>query len=351
MNKLVGALPLCGQRCRRYAIKVLIVVLLLSAIQQYLSFGLELGQWDALLLTGIATFIFGLRVVEDIPQRLMQMLQRLSDSRVLPLREAEQKTFWLRLEERADLWARIIGLLAAFAMVAVFINALAKNYSTQRALLGVAEVIGTYIAGSYLGRFACYGQLGWIFAKNSIALDVNPMHVDGVGGLKPIGNYFFFQAMVVAIPAIFLAVWWYLFPIWPRDYTYWEEAYFGLLGFAILIEILAFVVPLWSFHTIMVKKKAEWVRKADRIAIRITELQAKLEQGTGGSQQALASQIEELSKRYWAIENMATWPLDVKTRRKFEINNILLLVTFAGDFLKRTTEWKQVVDVLKSLMP
>ncbi len=54
---------------------------------------------------------------------------------------------------------------------------------------------------------------------------IDPLHVDGVCGLKLVGEFYFYQAMITALPAVFRAVWWFIFPIWPRDYRRWEELY------------------------------------------------------------------------------------------------------------------------------
>jgi hypothetical protein len=72
---------------------------------------------------------------------------------------------------------------------------------------------------------ASYGQLGWHLNSEPVEVLVQPSHVDGVAGMKPLGEFYFYQAMVVGIPAVFLAVWWFLFPIWPRDYSHWEDSY------------------------------------------------------------------------------------------------------------------------------
>lgn len=75
--------------------------------------------------------------------------------------------------------------------------------------------------------------------------------------------------MVTAIPAMFLAAWWFLFPVWPRNYSLWQDAYLALLGFAMMMEILAFLVPLWEFHRIMAAAKIRLLEEADRLGLEI----------------------------------------------------------------------------------
>ncbi len=182
--------------------------------------------------------------------------------------------------------------------------------------------------------------------KESVKIMLQPTHVDGVAGLKPIGDFFFYQAMVTAIPAIFLAAWWFLFPIWPREYSHWEDPYIILLSIAILIEILAFLIPIWSFHRIMICEKKKWLEEADRLSNEITAIEHTLESGQSLMQ---SEQIEEMKKYYWSIENMAIWPVDIKTKRQFKLNNILMFIPLIGDIAKRSFDWKHILAILKQL--
>ena len=61
------------------------------------------------------------------------------------------------------------------------------------------------------------------------------------------------------------------------------------------------------------------------------------------------SQIKEKTERYWAIENMVTWPVDIGTRQQFRFNNILLFMPIIGDVAKRNFNWEKIYGVLKNL--
>ena len=106
--------------------------------------------------------------------------------------------------------------------------------------LAVFETYWAYIAGWHLGRMAAYGGLGAALRKAGVSVRAIPGHLDGAAGLKPIGDLFFFQSTVAAIPAIFLAVWLVLIPIWPRDYSGWHALYVPLLALSLVFEMLAF---------------------------------------------------------------------------------------------------------------
>jgi hypothetical protein len=300
------------------------------------------------LFSGIAALIFGLRVAKSIPKHFNDLIVRLENRRVINLRDVSLDDFLQKIGKRGDFWARLIGLIAALGIALAFTDALVKEFYWPRILLGIGEVACAYVAGNYLGRMASHGQLGSFLKSNDIGLVVNPSHIDGVCGLKPVGDFYFFQAMVVAIPAIYLAFWWFLFPVWPRDYSYWEESYLGLMVIAFSIEILSFLLPLWSFHKIMVENKQVWQSKADDISYEIIELKKVLENLTSEDEKKnKLIQIEEKKQTYWAIENMVTWPVDIRTRNKFKFNNVLLLVPLIGDILKREVPWSKFLDIIK----
>jgi hypothetical protein len=350
VHRLIQLLPLCNNRCREYLITALWIFLLIYPVHQYYYFKNEFTQWDLLLFSGVATFIVGLRIVADVPVRFRETIARLQKRQVLNLGSMSREELFQQLGEAGNLWARVVGLLAALTVAAAFVYALIISPDWQRALLGVAEVFGAYIAGTYLGRMASYGQLGRSLQKMNLPVKVDPFHVDGVGGLKPVGDYYFFQAMIVAIPAFYLAIWWFLFPVWPRDYGHWDDAYLGLMSGALVLVILAFLVPLWAFHQIMVRQKEDWQDVADTLSNEIGELQRSMESSASGDEKELVTaRIEDKIKRYWEIENMVTWPVDIKTKRRFRLNNILLFVPILGDITKRSVDWSEVLKIFKSL--
>ncbi len=349
-SRFIDKLPLCESRCRSYVIYLLLVFLLILPFHEYYRQQFNFEQWDLLLITGVASFLLGIRLYGVVRERFGLTLERLLARGTFKIDDAERDAFIDRLEMRGRLWAGIGGLVAMTAMLAAFAIVLSQKFLLSRLLLGLAEAAGAYIAGTYLGRMANYGQLGWHLKSEPVEVRIQPSHVDGVAGMKPLGDFYFYQAMVVGIAAIFLAVWWFLFPIWPRDYSAWREPYALLLGIAIAIEILAFLAPVWAFHRIMLKAKAGWMEEADRLSLEIADLRSRKESSQDPeSREELALEIEEKSLRFWAIENMPTWPVDVHTSRRFRLSNLLLLVPLFGDIIGRTIKWQDIINLISKL--
>ena len=226
--------------------------------------------------------------------------------------------------------------------------------SLDRAPLALFEVCGGYIAGWHLGRMAAYGGLGAALKAQRIEVRPTPGHLDGAAGLKPVGDFYFFQAMVAAIPSIYLAVWWFMIPlvtsVWPR-YASWRSPYIGLLALSIAFEVLAFLVPMWSFHLEMQHEKLNLLKKADELSANIGALEAQLaEPAHPDSRRELQEQLALMTKYYWNIENMPTWPVDYKTRRHFTLSNVGLLLPVAAELVK-VTSVSQMLELVGNSLP
>ena len=111
-------------------------------------------------------------------------------------------------------------MIVATCVLISFLTLITMNWRTPRAgsllRLGLFETAWAYVVGGYLGSMAANGKVGWYLKRKSASVWVSPGHIDGAAGLKPFGDFCLYQAMVVAIPGVFLAVWTFLIPAWPE---------------------------------------------------------------------------------------------------------------------------------------
>jgi len=211
-------------------------------------------------------------------------------------------------------------------------------------------VLGGYLAGRYLGRMAFYGTLGRLLRARNIRLKVQPGHPDGAAGLKPIGDLYFFQAMVIAIPALYLALWWFIIPTMGR-YTVWRGPYLGLLAVVLTVEVLAFFAPLWSFHQEMQAQKSVLLNEADTLSGQMDAVQAELpEAKTDQERTALKERLSSMTDRYWAIERMPTWPVDARVRRRFTLNNVVLFLPLITQSIHLSGGWQKALEELQKIL-
>ena len=342
-------LPLCGEKTGRIA-----RWLTLAAFSIYLAYNyyyaviLEQNAWDYLLLTGIAALWLGLVVVARTGVEFENMVSRLIERDVLPY-DIDRPALTRLLEERDDLYARITALVSAAAMLLAFIASIYVEPRINKALLAVLASIGAYVAGAYLGRMISYGRLATHVTQAGWKISIFPEHVDGVGGLKPVGDFYFRQAMIAAIPVLFLGIWSIIFPYWKEpDYSDWAAPYLGLLVVALVIMLLAFVAPMLKFHNLMVEKKRSALLDADKLSRNVREERDSSDPNTEITD--VADRIEVLRNRYWHIENMPVWPLHISTLKRFRRNYILLTTPLITRLIDdQTGVGKQVASMLESL--
>jgi hypothetical protein len=82
-------------------------------------------------------------------------------------------------------------------------------------------------------------------------------------------------------------------------YQDWRRPYLGLLVIALAFEILAFLVPLWSFHREMQKQKIDFLKNADKLSRKIAEIQVQLAGPMSAEQRnVLKDQVAYMTKQY-----------------------------------------------------
>jgi hypothetical protein len=323
------------------------VGLLMLFVSQILLHGQTLPKWDWLLLSGAIAFIVGIQLARQAPRKLKMTLKRLGDRGTLVATPEQLAKLEGRIQQTARNWARKGAIVTALAILSAFLGI----YGLNNALLTLLETVGGYIAGWYLGRMSAYGALAVIIKQENLTLRAEPEHTDRVCGFKPLGDFYLFQALVAAVPAIFLAVWWVIIPIFPRSYSHWRQPYLGLLALAILFEILVFAVPMVLFHREMKRQKRELLVEADRLSREIVELRSQLVRTESGSdREGIETRLAYLLERHQKIERMTTWPVHPKSFRRFAVRNTLLFIPLLSELTGSPRLWEILDQILRGLI-
>lgn len=335
---------------QRFLIFFLIGVIAVCANEIYL-FGPNVLKWDPMYISSVFTFIIGLRLAVNLPHLVEDTLLRLKNCGSLRMNDDQFRGLKAKIETNAKIYAKWTGLIASIFMLLAFGIA----FGPYRALwvqsyFTLFAMAGAYIAGLFLGRSICYSRLGRFIRKEHITVDIQPGHLDGAAGLKPVGDLFFYQAMLLAIPALFLAVWWVLIPALER-YLYWRSPYLVLLALVLTIEILAFILPMLSFHHEMQSRKRKLLVVADQISLDFTKGQEELVRlESDDERKKLKGKLDLMTDRYAAIQNMPTWPVDTKIRRWFVINNIALFLPLLTRFITVPDFWQKILDDFQNIL-
>jgi hypothetical protein len=301
--------------------------------------GADMGDWDLLFLSGCLTVIAGLWLARGESGRLAAVIGRLANRGALAGPEghvtpADVDRLMKAIDQRAKRWARRCGLVIALLIAASFITVGAmrnENFAPLDAIGGpLVGALGGLLVGRVLGSMLAYGFIARSMDAAKLTLNAVPGHVDGAAGLKPLGDFYLRQALLLALPAAFLLAWSLilLIPSWDERYSGWREWYLGLLVIAIGLEIAAFVAPLWRVHRTMQDQKREALVKADSLlAPRIEKAREELEQDLDNERRAaVRDQLEQLTASYRAREEMPTWPVDSTVRRRLTLGNLALIV-------------------------
>ncbi len=324
------------------------VGLLLLFFAQILRYGQSIHQWDWLLLSGALTFLTGLHLAGQVPEKLDHALDRLVHRGTLMASQARITALKTLVRSTGRTWSRRGAVLSAASILLAFL----WIYGLSNPLLTCLESVGGFLAGWWLGRMASYGSLPILLHGAGLQLHAEPGHVDQVCGYRPLGDFYLFQAMVSAIPAVFLAAWWLIIPVFPRSYQHWRQPYLWLLALALLFEILCFAVPMLLLHQQMTEQKQVLLLEADRLSHEIITVQQQLLQETPGNQrEELEIHLSRMRERHRGIETMATWPLQATSFLRYSLRHAVLCIPLVSEFTGNPRLWSLLTEVLKGLTP
>jgi hypothetical protein len=333
---------------RRYYLGLVLVVLLLLGGYELIPLGFDLRRWDWLFVSGIVVLLVALRMALNLPDRVQQTLSRLANRGILIADPAMLTDFTDKLHRSVRRSSIYSSVGIAVCVLASWIFAYGTMIASRPAAV-LAEVLGAALAGFFIGRAIGYGRIGRKLNQSSLTVKPEPDNFDGAAGLRPIGDLYFFQAAILAIPAGFLAVWWLIIPLVGR-YSVWRTPYAAFLALVLVLEVLAFVVPLLAFHRLMVEEKAELMVQADRHSQEAAEVRRHLLSAPPDQRPALENRLTWLGERYVVIEGMSTWPVSAPIRRRFTVNNALLLLPIAMQAAGVSPKWQELLESLHKAM-
>ena len=320
-----------------------LLTLIAYCAHQAVLFQSDFVAWDWRVISAFALLLIGIRVAARIDDLLSHALRRLCALGVITCSRDEferlNRTLALRRRKWAPVWGLTIGLAIGLAFAAGWDWNLIDN-PWRLALLAVEAPI-FYVAGYYIGWMVVQGGLARVLRTLGISYSVQPGHPDGAAGLRPLGDFFFRQAMLAGLPAAYVAFWLALLPyilVHPDFVTYSYPPSMVVFGKPILLELIllpiflfiaaaAFVWPMWAFHRVMVSQKRVLVPQADEIARRISGIQAELRRSTNSAPvKELKDRLAVDLKRFEELEGLPTWPVRKQIGRWFALQNLTLVV-------------------------
>jgi hypothetical protein len=243
-------------------------------------------------------------------------------------------------------WAHRGGLLIAAIILVIYV----RVFGLHQFFFTGASTIAGYVVGRYLGRMLCYGCLGWFLRRAGATAKVHVGHPDGAAGLKPLGDFYLLQALLLLIAITYLAGWYLLFalPLFHDYSSRWRDSYLALLLLTLVIEIGAFILPMVTVHEDMVRQKEELQARADERSREIEALYHQLAEGKDATRRAeVQEQLDRYGAQFQAIEELPTWPVDRSIPRRFTISNLAVFIPVAVQAIGATGSWSALATALQ----
>lgn len=315
-----------------------------------MTFGFQISCWNLPNITVTVALIGALYLARQIDARMRGALHELWLQGTLPAGASPDNglvDLILKGSARRE-------LLAALLMMAVMIAAYAwsttpyfeqilaammapdASAEAQTTLLlsfflpiGLGTAAGL-VAGAFFGRLATYGSVAAVLARPETGLNIQPGHFDGANGLKPVGDFYLFQAVLTAIPLLWLSGWalalpWYhstqcyADPIDPAYTATVQWQYYGQWLVIAGFTYVGFVRPVLELRNRLKRDQRDMLAKrVPEIEAEIASLNAGLARAADDSRRlGQEAAINELAKERWAIRNMRCWPMDKATFSKY----------------------------------
>ncbi len=343
--------------------------------------GLEdISAWAE--ISGWGLLAVGLYLGGDMETRFRAMMERLFRREVVCGLEESPSMFLSSMEDFARKLGRIGAITFPIVLWLTYLTVarpvpgttgVAGSFGEFFGIKVALETTGAFLVGRHAGQMVGYGLVGYRFERRRVRLRVIPGYPDGAGGLRIVGDFFFFQAGLVMLPLGFFAFWLampvalsgrpqpevppanssglisqisgsitFTAPVKAPDdggisgngnsallnwFHRWRN-YFALFLLVMLaIEVVAFVVPMGFFHKEMSRNADQAAAEADFVGREISALELKIAKvPTNSERQEMEGKREQLITVFETLEALPRWPVDSGIRRRFTLGNGIILV-------------------------
>lgn len=225
-----------------------------------------------------------------------------------------------------------------FHWLLVPVAAGAWHYTWFWIFLGVIvlELLVAYALGLLLWRMAvmavAVARMGSAFD-----FDLKLQHPDHGGGLRPLCDICLTNALILTVPATYLAGWLIVIPAFGAThnrYALYVQYYESLLAFVFGLAVLAFALPLYAVHSGMLRQKTKLREPLYDLGRQIDALSRdslkEAQAGEVNDLRDLRKQQKSLKQLYQATSDVPSWPFDQAILRKFGIAQIIPVLSLTG---------------------
>jgi hypothetical protein len=308
----------------------LIIVFLYLKIETWWSFWNTGNSGIEPILAAIIVLItafFSISMFKKIPNTL----RRIWDRNIILSRGNEKDTqdkyitFLDNFEENLNSkW----GVYWGFVCISILLLGVYGNLSllrNQSYLYMLSLLIDLFFFGIYIFIFGMILYRMYVTAKyigkmsQEFDLNVQVLHPDKCGGIKPIGDLCLSNSHISIPVGIFLAV--------ETIFNGFQIGFFVGFIIVLVISIVVFVSPVYQIHKIMLKEKIKNLEIWDGIfsaQIPVINEPEKMEL----SEINKYNEYDVLLVMYREVEDFKTWPFHTSAWRKYIASEISLIFTW-----------------------
>ncbi len=299
---------------------------------------------QVMFITGFFTAMLAIFTFEILMGRISPTFTTLRQRGILLSHEKNGNVQSFDSEKFRTLLEDKLNNRMQWVMAAVFLVLPLSWYIRKEniSLTILPEMLIAFIIGLYAWRMMVLGLNIWQLPKE---YTVKPHFEDpdNCGGLESIGNLCLWNALITAIPSLYLSLWIAVGAGMPgeslspyRDIAVsYSPVFQMLLVIPVFFSFIAFLLPLYSIHRVMVLRKGEVLARRDELANKIFladhELLELAKSMTNPSDvEKRTKEIELMRTVYSRHQNIPEWPVNIKLVTKFSASQVIPVLTLFG---------------------
>jgi hypothetical protein len=210
-----------------------------------------------------------------------------------------------------------------------------------------AEFLIAFIIGIMAWKMTITAIYVWKMGKY-FCIEPQLGHADKCGGLSPLGELCLWNALIVTIPAIYLGSWIIISMITEPQTAYfiisakYSELFFKLLFVPVFFAMVAFFLPLWSTHQLMLRWREKKQSQLDHLEQYIDTLECKiLEEAHSMDKnecETIFRERELMEHVYKQNKMIPVWPFNVEIILKLLLSQSIPffgIISQALNFIRR----------------
>ncbi|MDD4161652.1 MAG: hypothetical protein PHW87_04140 [Methanothrix sp.] len=244
---------------------------------------------------------------------------------------------WLHPEFGPELIFRAGGAYALLEGLIIYLNEyVITNFSRENLPGFLSGLTIEPFFGLIIGLIAWRMLITGIEIKNlGKRFNFRPqiMHPDSCGGLEPLGDLCFYNAMIISVWGIFLGGWIILGPLISED-SFYTPLFKNLLPLPMAAAMICFFLPLWDIHEVMATRKTQTQRHLSHLEKSIDRLvQDALDHEHFRSPEqmiSLANGIEQMQQFYQKYEKFPVWPFNKEMITLLITSQVVQILSLIG---------------------